>query len=144
MFLYITLGTNDLARARRFYDAVMPTIGLIRRADEPAEVGYGADGDSRARFWVVTPFDGAPASVGNGAMPAFEAASRAAVDAFHRTALEHGGTDEGAPGPRPYGPGFYACYVRDPDGNKLSAVCVRPDEDRTEPPYALAPPASSA
>ncbi|WP_284163659.1 VOC family protein [Frigidibacter sp. SD6-1] len=126
MFLYITLGTNDLARARRFYDAVMPTLGLIRRADEPTEVGYGAADDSRTRLWITEPFDGKPATVGNGSMPAFEAESRAAVDAFHKAALDQGGTDEGAPGLRPFGASFYAAYVRDPDGNKLSAVCEGP------------------
>lgn len=126
MFLYITLGTNDLARARRFYDAVMPALGLIRRADEPTEAGYGAAGDSRTRFWITAPYDGQPATFGNGSMPAFEAPSCAAVDAFHKVALANGGTDEGAPGLRPYGPNFYACYVRDPDGNKLSAVCETP------------------
>lgn len=127
MFLYITLGTNDLARARQFYDAVLAPIGLIRRADEPSEVGYGAAADHRTRLWITAPFNGQPASTGNGTMPAFEAPSRAAVDAFHKAALANGGTDEGAPGLRPYGPSFYACYVRDPDGNKLSAVCERPD-----------------
>ena len=125
MLLYITLGTNDLARAKRFYDAVMPCLGLTLRAEDATEIGYGAP-DTRIRFWVTRPYDGKPASIGNGSMPAFEAASRAAVDAFHRAALAHGGSDEGAPGPRPFGPHFYAAYVRDPDGNKLSAVCERP------------------
>jgi catechol 2,3-dioxygenase-like lactoylglutathione lyase family enzyme len=60
-------------------------------------------------------------------MLAFAASDRAAVDAFHRLALANGGRDEGAPGLRPYGDNFYACYVRDPDGNKLSAVCWPPD-----------------
>ncbi|MFM7444877.1 MAG: VOC family protein, partial [Tabrizicola sp.] len=74
------------------------------------------------------PFDGNPASVGNGTMVSFLAQTRAQVDAFHAAALAHGGTDEGAPGLRPqYGPHFYAAYVRDPDGNKLNAVCYRPD-----------------
>lgn len=130
MFLYITLGTNDLARARRFYDAVMPTLGLIRRAEDPNEVGYGAAGDSRTRLWVTKPYDGRPATNANGSMPAFEAPSRAAVDAFYSAALANGGRDEGAPGLRPYGPNFYATYVRDPDGNKLSAVCERPEKSQ--------------
>jgi catechol 2,3-dioxygenase-like lactoylglutathione lyase family enzyme len=125
MFLYITLGTNDLARARIFYDAVMPCLGLTCRAAEPEEIGYGRAEDTRTRFWVTQPYDGKPATIGNGSMPAFEADSRAAVDAFHAAALAHGGSDEGAPGLRPYGPQFYAAYVRDPDGNKLSAVCER-------------------
>lgn len=123
MILYITLGTNDLGRAARFYDAVMPTLGLQRRHADDREIGYGDAAPARIRFWVTTPFDGQPATAGNGAMPALIAPSRAAVDAFHAAGLAAGGTDEGAPGLRPYGPGFYACYLRDPDGNKLSAVC---------------------
>jgi len=125
MFLYITLGTNDLARARRFYQAVMPTLGLELGGEDENEIGYRLPGQ-RIRFWVTTPYDGRPASVGNGSMPAFDAPDRAAVDRFHQAALDHGGTDEGRPGLRPYGADFYACYVRDPDGNKLSAVCVAP------------------
>ena len=74
---------------------------------------------------IMKPYDGNAATVGNGSMPSFEAPSRAAVDAFHRAALAHGGTDEGAPGIRDaYGPEFYVAYVRDPDGNKLAAVCI--------------------
>ena len=79
--------------------------------------------ETHSRLYINRPYDGQPATVGNGSMPALVAHSRAAVDAFHRAALAHGGRDEGAPGLRPYGPWFYACYVRDPDGNKLSAVC---------------------
>lgn len=123
MFLYITLGTNDLDRARRFYDPVMAALGLARRATEPDEIGYAAPGDARCRLWVTRPYDRKAATVGNGSMPAFIAATRAAVDAFHAAAVANGGTDEGAPGLRPHGPSFYATYVRDPDGNKLSAVC---------------------
>ncbi len=122
MFLYITLGTNDLERAIRFYDPVMATLGVARLRSLESEIGYAAPGDLRCRLWVTRPFDGRPATVGNGSMPALVAPDRASVDAFHRAALIHGGTDEGAPGLRPFGPCFYACYVRDPDGNKLSAV----------------------
>lgn len=122
MFLYITLGTNDLARAKAFYQAVMPTLGLSLRHEDPDEIGYGAEGD-RIQFWVNRPYDKKPATHGNGSMPAFEAKTRAMVDAFHAAGLTAGGTDDGKPGLRPYGPNFYACYLRDPDGNKLSAVC---------------------
>ncbi|MBL9051113.1 MAG: VOC family protein [Tabrizicola sp.] len=125
-FLYLTLGTNDLARATRFYDATLAPLGMIRRATEAEEIGYGLPEDRRTRLWITRPFDGKPATVGNGSMPALVAPSRAAVDAFHKAALSHGGSDEGAPGLRPYGTGFYACYVRDPDGNKLSAVHESP------------------
>jgi catechol 2,3-dioxygenase-like lactoylglutathione lyase family enzyme len=123
MILYITLGTNDLVRATRFYAPVMATLGLDMARVEPDEIGFAVPGDTRCRLWVTRPFDGAAATAGNGSMPAFVADSHAAVDAFHAAALAHGGTDEGAPGLRPHGPSFYACYVRDPDGNKLSAVC---------------------
>jgi catechol 2,3-dioxygenase-like lactoylglutathione lyase family enzyme len=121
-FLYLTLGTNDLARAARFYDATLAPLDFVRRATEATEVGYGFADDRRTRLWITLPFDGQPATVGNGTMPALIAPSRDAVDAFHKAALAHGGTDEGAPGLRPYSPAFYAAYVRDPDGNKLSAV----------------------
>lgn len=123
MILYITLGTNDVAAATRFYDAVMPCLGLERRFQDDDEVGYGEPEPARIRLWVTKPYDGQPATVGNGSMTALIAPSRAAVDAFHGAGLAAGGTDEGAPGLRPYAPHFYACYLRDPDGNKLSAVC---------------------
>ncbi|MFZ1662366.1 MAG: VOC family protein [Paracoccaceae bacterium] len=124
MFLYITLGTNDLARARPFYAAIMAALGHRLIQDTDGEFGYGPQGADHPTLYVTLPFDGKPASVGNGSMPALDAPTRAAVDAFHTAALAHGGTDEGAPGLR-YGPTFYSCYVRDPDGNKLSAVCDR-------------------
>ena len=123
MFLYITIGISDLARAIRFYDAALAPLGLIRRVTEGDEAGYGDAGDTRCRLWITRPYDGKPATVGNGSMPAFIAPSDAAVDAFHAAGLAHGGTDDGKPGLRPYGPAFYACYLRDPDGNKVSAVC---------------------
>ncbi len=123
MFLYLTLGTNDLARAKRFYDAVMPTLGHQLRAVELDEVGYGPPAPARACLWITHPYNQQPATTANGSMPAFTAPDRAAVDAFHAAGLAHGGSDEGAPGLRPHGAHFYACYLRDPDGNKLSAVC---------------------
>jgi len=123
MILYITLGTNNLAAATRFYDAVMPTLGLQRRFQNDDEIGYGEPDPARIRFWVTKPYNGQPATVGNGSMPALIAPTRATVDAFHVAGLTAGGTDEGAPGLRPYGAHFYACYLRDPDGNKISAVC---------------------
>ncbi len=121
-FRHLTLGTNDLARAARFYDAALAPLGLVRRATEATEVGYGLPGDTRTRLWITLPYDGKPASTGNGSMPALIAPDQAAVKAFHAAALAQGGTDEGAPGYRPHGPAFFAAYVRDPDGNKLSAV----------------------
>lgn len=127
MLLYVTLGTNDLQRAGAFYDSTLATLGLKRRKEDEVEIGYGAEDDIRCRLWLVTPFNRKAATIGNGSMVALEAESRAAVDAFHAAAVANGGTDEGAPGLRPFHPDFYAAYVRDPDGNKLSAVCERPE-----------------
>lgn len=126
MLLYITLGTNDLGRARRFYDATLAPLGLTLLKSDDSEIGYGAPDQDQVLVWINRPFDGKPASIGNGSMPAFAAKTRAAVAAFHAAALAHGGSDEGAPGLR-YAPNFYATYVRDPDGNKLSAVCTLPE-----------------
>ncbi|CAN7226185.1 VOC family protein [Rhizobium sp. LjRoot30] len=127
MLLYITIGSNDLFRSRLFYDAVLAELGYKRQRENIEEVGYAADGDMRCRLWVVTPFNRKAATIGNGSMVALEAPSRAAVDAFHRAGLSHGGTDEGLPGLRPFHADFYAAYLRDPDGNKISAVCERPE-----------------
>ena len=126
MFGHITLGTNDLARAAAFYDAVLAPLGHVRGLEKKNFVSYG-DG-SGARLFVMTPYDGRPATVGNGVHVALLAPDRAAVDAFHAAALAAGGTDEGPPGPRPhYHENYYGAYVRDPDGNKLQAVCHKPE-----------------
>ena len=131
MLTYVYVGTNDLARAIDFYEATLAPLGLPRCVSGDPEwdrisAGWGIYEDGGARelaFWVGTPFDARPASVGNGSMVAFRAASWREVDAFHAAALAHGGSCEGAPGLRPhYGADFYAAYVRDPDGNKLAAV----------------------
>ena len=132
MFTYVSLGTNDLDRATRFYDAVLEPLGL-KRCDTWGEpnwddwVGWGRyekGGAHELALWVCRPYDGAAASAGNGTMVALRASSWAAVDNFHAAALAHGGSSEGAAGLRPqYGADFYGAYVRDPDGNKLAAVC---------------------
>ncbi|MCK3775758.1 VOC family protein [Ensifer sesbaniae] len=126
MLLYVTVGTNDLERAGSFYDAVLPALGYRRQRQDETEIGYGSEGD-RIRFWVVTPFNREPATYGNGVSIALDAESRSAVDAFHAAALANGGTDEGAPGPRPFHANFYGTWVRDLDGNKIAAVCERPE-----------------
>jgi catechol 2,3-dioxygenase-like lactoylglutathione lyase family enzyme len=125
MLLYTTVGTNDLERAGRFYDAVLPLLGYIRQKQAPGEIGYAGRDDVRCRFWVVEPFNREPATFGNGVTIALVAPTRAAVDAFHAAALAAGGIDEGAPGLRPFHASFYAAFIRDPDGNKLAAVCER-------------------
>ncbi len=126
LFGHVTVGTDDLDRAGAFYDAVLATLGHSRGLERERFIAYG-DG-SGARFFVMRPYDGKPASAGNGTHVAFLAPDRAAVDAFHAAALAAGGTDEGAPGLRPhYHADYYGAYVRDPDGNKLQAVCHRPE-----------------
>ncbi|HEV7368602.1 VOC family protein [Arenibaculum sp.] len=127
MFSHVTVGCRDLERAAAFYDAVLSPIGLRRRAvapdGGPAGAGWVVPGQALPRFYVYLPFDGAPASAGNGAMVAFAAGSPAAVDAAYEAGLAAGGTDEGRPGPRPhYGDGYYGAYLRDPDGNKVHVV----------------------
>lgn len=123
MYSHVTVGSNDLERAAAFYDAALATLGIARHMTvEGALLGYRGEG--RDLFFVVTPFDRGPATVGNGMHVAFLAASRDAVDAFHAAAIAGGGTDEGPPGLRPhYHEHYYGAYVRDPDGNKLQAVC---------------------
>ena len=131
MFTYLCLGTQDLKRAARFYDAALAPLGITRcqtgSEDFGEWIGWGTyedDGRQELALWVCRPFNGQPASVANGSMIALRAASWAAVDAFHAAALNHGGISEGAPGLRlRYNPDFYAAYVRDPDGHKLAAVC---------------------
>lgn len=122
MFHYVTLGSNELQRSGRFYDAVMAALGAGRTATKDHEIAYGLSPD-RNLLWLVRPHLEYPATWGNGTMIAFTAGSRQQVRDFHAAAIAAGGIDDGAPGLRSYHPAFYACYVRDPDGNKLSAVC---------------------
>ena len=121
---HITLGTNDKARSARFYDAVLGAIGFTRLPKPPEKpLAYERDGQMPT-IYIYTPADGKPATWGNGTHVAFIAETRRQVHEFHERALANGGADEGAPGPRPhYGPNYYAAYVRDPEGNKLQAVC---------------------
>lgn len=126
MYSHVTLGTNDYDRAVAFYDAVMEILGheVLFKLD-----GVAAYGEATGpKLFILPPFDGKPARPGNGVHAAFKVQSRAQVDAFYTAALAHGGTDEGPPGLRPhYHPNYYGAYVRDPDGNKIQAVCHRKD-----------------
>lgn len=121
MIGYVTVGTNDLARAARFYDALAAEMGTGRMMEAETYIAWGEPGGG-AGIAATKPFDGNAASVGNGVMVALEAKDEAQVGRLHAVALAHGGSDEGAPGPR--GGGFYAAYFRDPDGNKLNAFCM--------------------
>jgi catechol 2,3-dioxygenase-like lactoylglutathione lyase family enzyme len=116
-------GTNDLERARKFYDAIAGILGAKRVTDTPTVIGY--KGSSGGLFLIGRPFAGY-ATVGNGTQLGFYVESRAIVDALHAKALELGGKDEGPPGMRgPESYRFYACYFRDLDGNKLNAVALQ-------------------
>ena len=118
MIGYVTLGTNDLDRAGRFYDQLLGELGASRFMDQDTFIAWSTE-PSAPMVSVIKPFDGQAPSVGNGVMVALVVDSRDKVDALHRKALELGGADEGAPGER--APGFYAGYFRDLDGNKLNA-----------------------
>ncbi len=127
MIGYVTLGTNDIERARAFYDALFAEVGARRLLEIPDERSYTMYGRSgrEPMIAVTRPADGRPASAGNGTMVALPMESRDQVDSFHRRALELGGSDEGAPGSRgPEQMGFYGGYFRDPDGNKLCAYHI--------------------
>lgn len=125
MIDHLSLGVRDLARASAFYDAVLGTLGYVRRWSGAAGVEYDRPGGDGALAILVNDRAAPP---GAGFHLALTAPARAAVDAFHATALAMGARDEGAPGLRPqYGPGpYYAAFVRDPDGHKLEAVCHGP------------------
>ena len=118
MIGYATVGTNDLAKATAYYEALLAEIGATRVMGDERIVLYSND-PSQGFLGVCTPNDGKPAAAGNGTMAGIKAGSNDAVDRLHAKALELGGSDEGAPGDR--GNGFYAGYFRDPDGNKLVA-----------------------
>lgn len=123
IFTHVTVGTNDLHKARAFYDNVLSTLGYKRITDlgENGSI-WGEDAPS---FFVLKPANGQPATVGNGVTVSFEAPNRAAVDAFHAAALAAGSPDEGAPGPRDWAENAYASYTRDTDGNKLAVYCFK-------------------
>jgi catechol 2,3-dioxygenase-like lactoylglutathione lyase family enzyme len=119
MIGYVTVGTNDLPRAVAFYERLLAPLGVKRTWDSERGVAWGRDG--QPSLGVMKPFDGQPATRGNGTMVALAAGSREQVDQIHQLAMALGAADEGAAGPR--GEGFYAAYFRDLDGNKLNVFC---------------------
>jgi catechol 2,3-dioxygenase-like lactoylglutathione lyase family enzyme len=121
MIGYVTLGTNDLSRGAAFYDAIAAEMGISRMGGDDKFITWGVPGGA-AGIGLTVPFDGKPATVGNGVMVALEARDRAQVDRIHALALSLGGTCEGMPGER--WEGFYVAYFRDLDGNKLNAFIM--------------------
>ncbi len=121
MIINVCMGTKNLARGAAFYDAIAAELGLVRYMETEKAIGWrnAALGIGLA---ITLPYDGNPATVGNGTMASIGAANAAQVDKIHALAMANGGSDEGAPGLRPNG--FYASYFRDPDGNKLNAVAL--------------------
>jgi catechol 2,3-dioxygenase-like lactoylglutathione lyase family enzyme len=122
MIGYVCLGTNDLPRAAKFYDALLKELGAKRFMEFETFIAWSA-GKGTPGLALTKPFDGKKATVGNGVMVALAVDSPAKVDAMYRKAIELGGTDEGPAGPR--GDDFYAGYFRDPDGNKLSFFFIK-------------------
>lgn len=133
MIGYVTVGADDIPRAKRFYSSFMPALGYQLQEgpeglsyalpDHPGQPAVFPD------FHVKPPLDGRPASVGNGAMIAFQLRSQQEVRNLHSAALAAGGQDEGQPGFRDaYGPHFYVGYLHDPQGNKIALFSSNPDE----------------
>ena len=133
MISYVTVGVDDIALARRFYDAFLPALGY-EMEERPEGLSYAlpvppGEAPVLPEFYVKPPFDGQPASNGNGAMVAFELRNQQQVRDLHAAAVAAGGSDEGSPGFRAsYGPRFYVGYLRDPQGNKVALFSSNPDE----------------
>ncbi len=122
MIGYVTLGTNDLPRAAAFYDAIAKHFGVGRMMEFDTFIAWGKMGGAPG-IAATKPFDEQKATAGNGTMVALQVGNPEQVQTVHDTAMAHGGSDEGAPGPRG-DDGFYAGYFRDPDGNKLNVFCM--------------------
>jgi catechol 2,3-dioxygenase-like lactoylglutathione lyase family enzyme len=133
MLSYVTVGADDLAGAERFYSAFLPSLGYVLEVS-PEGLSYAVPGapdqpGGPADLYVKPPYDGQPASAGNGTMVAFQVPTQRAVRELHAAALAAGGRDEGQPGFREaYSASFYVGYLRDPQGNKVALFCNSPNE----------------
>jgi catechol 2,3-dioxygenase-like lactoylglutathione lyase family enzyme len=120
MIDHVSIAVRDLAAAAAFYEAVLKPLGMKKLETRPATVGFGK---TYAELWLNLRGDMASAAAGSGAHVALRARSTDMVDAFHAAALAAGGASDGAPGLRPqHGDGYYAAFIRDPDGNRIEAV----------------------
>jgi catechol 2,3-dioxygenase-like lactoylglutathione lyase family enzyme len=130
MLHHVSVGVRDFARAAKFYDAVLKTLGYKRVADySPHAIAYGTD---KPEFWIGAPHDGGVPSAGNGTHMGFSAATKAQVMKFHAVALQMGASNNGEPGPRAdYGPQYFGAFVYDLDGNKIEALLNPPPKKKT-------------
>ena len=120
---FVMVGTNDLEKSSKFYDAILAHLRMKRVTITERYIGYGhSSEDDGVKFYITKPHNKENATAGNGTMVALAAETKDAVDKFHKTAIENGAVDEGAPGIR--SDGNYYGYVRDHDGNKITARCV--------------------
>jgi catechol 2,3-dioxygenase-like lactoylglutathione lyase family enzyme len=120
MIDHVSIAVRDLAAATRFYEAVLPALGFSKMELRPATVGFGK---TYPEFWINLREGMAPLDPASGAHVCFRARSQSMVDAFHAAALAAGAADDGVPGLRPqHGEGYYAAFIRDPDGNRIEAV----------------------
>ena len=126
LFTHIMVGSNDKKKSKKFYDAVLTPLGInaLGTFGDTGTLLYGKD---QPEFWVTSPADGNAATHANGGTIGFVAPSRKAVHEFHEGGVANGGTCEGEPGPRDVMPHAYAAYLRDPDGNKICAYCMKPE-----------------
>ena len=121
MIAHISIGARDVAKARSFYDAALKPLGYTCLSSGEDSLGYGA---KDPEFWVVRHAASGAADDRSGLHICFTAPTRAAVDAFHKAALQSGGKDNGKPGLRAdYGPNYYAAFAVDPDGYRIEAWC---------------------
>ena len=119
---FVMVGTNDLEKSSKFYDAILVHLGMKRVTVTERYIGYGTSDEDGVKFYITKPHNKQNATAGNGTMVALSAETKEAVDKFHATALKNGATDEGKPGKR--SDGNYYGYIRDVDGNKITARCV--------------------
>jgi catechol 2,3-dioxygenase-like lactoylglutathione lyase family enzyme len=133
MLDHVSIPVGDLPRSAAFYDAVLDPLGLIRRKEGDGALGFGPVDRPAPVFWLLAKRDSGAAAPGIGLHISFQAATAAAVDAFHAAAMRLGGTDAGRPGVRPeYTMPFYGAFVLDPDGFKIEAVCRNRPAGRTD------------
>ncbi|MFO0568730.1 MAG: VOC family protein [Polyangiaceae bacterium] len=134
VFDHLSVGVSDLERAARFYDAVLGALGFVRLAENPRSVCYGPPGFEGEAPFAILAREAASSALDPRFHLAFQASSREGVQRFHAAALASGGSDDGPPGIREsYDPGYYAAFVRDPDGHRLEAVVHEPRTERQMP-----------